>query len=252
MAYTGKKPIDHTDVTQSQSMTVTDDLTVDTNTLYVDSTNNNVGIGTSSPATNLDVDGEIRATNRFLANTGAGATKGYQFTGDGDTGMFSDSSNTLQFSTAGSERMRIQAGGGISFNGDTAAANALDDYEEGTWTPYLVAATGITYTDQTGNYTKIGDTVFVQGTITFTGTVGGANIRLFLPFAPIGSSTYHTAGVVGNATAIVSGSRANIFVSSYAGTNNFYVYNHSGGTYNYAAAWQAGTFNFSIQYKTST
>ena len=46
MAYTGKKPIDHTDVTQSQSMTVTDDLTVDTSTLKVDSTNNRVGIGT--------------------------------------------------------------------------------------------------------------------------------------------------------------------------------------------------------------
>ena len=25
--------------------------------------------------------------------------------------------------------------GGITFNGDTASANALDDYEEGTWTP---------------------------------------------------------------------------------------------------------------------
>ena len=31
--------------------------------------------------------------------------------------------------------MRIQSGGGISFNGDSAAANALDDYEEGTFTP---------------------------------------------------------------------------------------------------------------------
>jgi hypothetical protein len=26
------------------------------------------------------------------------------------------------------------AGAGITFNGDTAAANELDDYEEGTWT----------------------------------------------------------------------------------------------------------------------
>ena len=33
------------------------------------------------------------------------------------------------------EKARFLAGGGLCFNGDTAAANALDDYEEGTWTP---------------------------------------------------------------------------------------------------------------------
>lgn len=35
------------------------DLAVDTNTLYVDSTNNRVGVGTSSPATNLQVAGQL-------------------------------------------------------------------------------------------------------------------------------------------------------------------------------------------------
>jgi hypothetical protein len=35
------------------------------------------------------------------------------------------------------EKIRVQSGGGISFNGDTATANALDDYEEGSWTPAL-------------------------------------------------------------------------------------------------------------------
>ena len=34
------------------NLTVTGDLTVDTNSLYVDSTNNYVGIGTTSPTTN--------------------------------------------------------------------------------------------------------------------------------------------------------------------------------------------------------
>ena len=42
------------------------------------------------------------------------------------------------FRTGSSEKVRFQAGGGISFNGDSAAANALDDYEEGTWTPVLM------------------------------------------------------------------------------------------------------------------
>src|SRR6056300_318303 len=34
------------------------------------------------------------------------------------------------------EKMRILASGGITFNGDTATANALDDYEEGTGSVY--------------------------------------------------------------------------------------------------------------------
>ena len=45
-------------------------------------------------------------------------------------------------SNSNTEKLRIQAGGGISFNGDTAAANALDDYEEGTWTPTLASDAG--------------------------------------------------------------------------------------------------------------
>ena len=38
-----------------ESLTITGDLTVDTDTLYVDSTNNRVGIGTTSPSTDLVV-----------------------------------------------------------------------------------------------------------------------------------------------------------------------------------------------------
>jgi len=50
MAYTGKKPIDHTDVTQSQSMTVTDDLTVD----GAITSQNGVYLGGTGSANQLD------------------------------------------------------------------------------------------------------------------------------------------------------------------------------------------------------
>jgi hypothetical protein len=197
--------------------------------------------------------GSIGVASEYLyihgtRSTDAGLMLGSQTVAPANsTGANRDNSIDLGF--AGNSFKDLYLGGGV-YVGGTGAANKLEDYEEGTWTPYLVTAGGLTYSDQTGNYTKIGDTVFVQGTITFTGSItGGTNIRFVLPFTPAGSSTYHTAGVVGNATAIVSGSRANIFMSSYAGTTNFYVYNHSGGVYNYASIWQAGTFNFSIQYK---
>jgi hypothetical protein len=91
---------------------------------------------------------------------------------DGTTGA-SDYPGRLVFSTTAdgasspTERLRITstgqvrlAGAGITFNGDTAAANELDDYEEGTWTP-SVGGTA-TYSDQNGTYTKIGRTVTIN------------------------------------------------------------------------------------------
>ena len=60
----------------ADSLTVTGDLTVDTNTLYVDSTNNRVGIGTASPTSLLHVASTSNPTisledtdNGFAAST---------------------------------------------------------------------------------------------------------------------------------------------------------------------------------------
>ena len=63
------------------------------------------------------------------------------------------------------ERMRILPDGGITFNGDTAAANALDDYEEGTWSPVIRGAgTAGSYTTTTNyaKYIKVGNIVTVS------------------------------------------------------------------------------------------
>jgi hypothetical protein len=72
----------------------------------------NVGIGTSSPSVKLDVTGEISSTGRHLTAQGV-ATSGYQFVGDGDSGMYQQASNQLQFSTANVERMRIDSSGNV-------------------------------------------------------------------------------------------------------------------------------------------
>jgi hypothetical protein len=65
--------------------------------------------------------------------------------------------------SAPSEKLRILAGGGLTFNGDTAAANALDDYEEGSWSPSVGG--DATYHVQDGYYVKVGTLVYVQGKI---------------------------------------------------------------------------------------
>jgi hypothetical protein len=81
----------------------------------------------------------------------------------------------------------IRSSTGILFGADTAAANLLDDYEEGTWTmgvSFGGASVGVTYDRNTGTYTKIGRQVTVNGYIILTSkgsSTGSARIT-GLPF----------------------------------------------------------------------
>ena len=100
--------------------------------------------------------------------------------GDGDNIKFNSCANGLHiFEQNGTEELRIQSGGGISFNGDTAAANALDDYEEGTWTPTVtVEGQNAATTDkQNGRYVKIGNKVTVWAYVQLNGTPTGRGVN---------------------------------------------------------------------------
>jgi len=73
--------------------------------------------------------------------------------------------------------LRLASGsGGIQFGGDTAAANALDDYEEGTFTPVVADAVSggnvATASTAAGQYTKIGNLVFIDVQLVDIGTTG--------------------------------------------------------------------------------
>ena len=100
-------------------------------------------------------------------------------------GLEIDSSTALKFSVDGNEKGRFLSGGGLTFNGDTAAANALDDYEEGTWTAVLSDGTNnATMVAGTQSYVKIGKQVTLNGYMQTSslGSVSG-NIRITgLPF----------------------------------------------------------------------
>jgi hypothetical protein len=85
----------------------------------------------------------------------------------------------------------VVSGGGIQFPATqvpSADANALDDYEEGTWTPTIAfggAAVGITYGTRTATYTKVGRLVHAGFDITLTAkgsSTGTATIEA-LPFS---------------------------------------------------------------------
>jgi len=181
--------------------TVGGDFTVDTNTLHVDATNNRVGIGTSSPSVKLHASGAdeqifqisktASGTPAMKVNGGYIITEGgnYGIRGGAGTAMYVGSNNAdrAMFTTDG--YMRFLAGtGGIQFNGDTAAANALDDYEEGTWTPTAkFAGTSASGWTTNGRYTKIGRLVFISG-YAWAGSIGSGVFEIHgLPYASTGS-----------------------------------------------------------------
>lgn len=176
----------------------------------------NVGIGTSAPNAKLAIAASSGSTNAALINntfTIAGTEVSYlsYFGTDNGGTMFATplaqigaiSKNggvafgdlvfrTTPASGATAERVRILADGGLTFNGDTAAANALDDYEEGTFTPTAFGVTTAgttTYSGQNGYYTKIGRQVTVSLYLSYTSMTGTGTLKIGgLPFA-IGNLT---------------------------------------------------------------
>ena len=83
-----------------------------------------------------------------------------------------------------------RATSGLLFNSDTAAANVLDDYEEGTWTPVPLFGGGNGITGSfTGTYVKIGRQVTAKYKLTFTGlgSSTGAFTCTGLPYTTAGS-----------------------------------------------------------------
>jgi hypothetical protein len=154
----------------------------------------NVGIGTASPDAGLTIETTstsfnalaLRDARAYNASPEAALAFRVKFNSAGAFAtpaiLFAYKDNATDGNQAGGiafltnanagpvERMRITSdaylrmaasSGGIQFNGDTAAANALDDYEEGTWTPTNLSG-GLTINLQRAAYTKIGNLVTIQ------------------------------------------------------------------------------------------
>ena len=102
------------------------------------------------------------------------------------------------------EELRIKANGGICLNGENDAAHTFDDYEEGTFTPTITAGyNGVSFNTgyPNGNYTKIGDLVFIVISMYFssTGHVTSARPQVGgLPFTAHQSPIHSFGGVLNN------------------------------------------------------
>ena len=197
--------------------TVGGDLTVDTSTLKVDSSNNRVGVGLTAPEQPLHVRSSTFAYVRSEStnSTLTGFDMGQHQDGSGHLNLRDN--HPIKISTNDALRLRVDADG-LKFGSDTAAANALDDYEEGTFTATLVATgSSFQYTYRTGSYTKIGNCV---------------NFNLYIQLDGGGNS------FVGNAVTITGLP----FTSNSSANNNFRYYVHGrylnvdGSNYYYVTA----------------
>jgi len=159
-------------------------------------------------------DGDIAQFRKDGTTVGSiGTVDGDIYVGTGDTGLFfSDANNeirpyntsaqnsvdaTINLGRSASRFKDLYLSGG-AYLGGTAAANYLDDYEEGTFTAYLGFSGGdsggLNYTNQTFAYTKVGRLVTFTGFLTwnqnnFTSSSGRMYLR-GLPFTIINGGSY--------------------------------------------------------------
>ena len=184
----------------------------------------NVGIGTTSPDQKLKIEDSNDLAIHLLK------------TGSQDTLIRNTGQTEICAATGGASGQRIAfkigantgsmpeiakfTPDGLCFGSDTAAANALDDYEEGTWTPDLRfgnGSTGMSYGQQIGKYIKIGGIVIARFGIYLTakGSSTGSARILGLPFNGVHASYYHDTGATtmteGGSNS--SGGHAHVFVT---------------------------------------
>jgi len=182
----------------------------------------NVGIGIQSPSSSLHVVGGIRSSS------------GANYTTMGSDGIYCVTSNLyldagaydMRFYTGNSSKATLTSGGyfrlataGIQFNGDTADANSLDDYEEGTINITTLTDGVATFTQVDGyrqlSYTKIGNRVYVSGNI-YNSSISGTwtnPLRVPLPYTSGGSgdAQYGRFRSAGHAALYNWGTSDNIF-----------------------------------------
>ncbi len=104
-----------------------------------------------------------------------------------------------RFSSTG---LKFPNGKGIDFSATsgTGTSELFDGYEEGTWTPTYVPASGsfssVTYDPNTGGrYTKVGNTVYISGSLrTDAISVGSASGQVFIGGLPFSVGAYNYDG----------------------------------------------------------
>ena len=213
----------------------------------------NTGVSDSSDATAITIDSSenvmVGATSYNNDNAGVGlGSSGFLYaTRDGSlAASFKRLTSTGSIADFRKDSSTIASvtSDGICFGSDSAAANALDDYEEGSWTPAIAGSTNLsTYNAE---YIKIGRKVYAYFYVSFN-PISNSN-QFEITGLPYGQSGTHygggTVNYTGNANwsdvygTLIAGST--IFFHKNSGTSasltNADVYSKTSGSQQYLLA----------------
>ncbi len=168
-------------------------------TLQVES---NATVGGTLAVTGTTTTAAITSSGRHDVNFNGSGTQAFKYTDTGggnlaSFGQFYNPSNALigniQNANNDGIHLNIKNGSVCFSNVGYTAANALDDYEEGTFTPsFTLGVTNPVYQYQTGRYTKIGRMVYIETDIRLTGGTGNSSQVVLggLPFTSNSAAPY--------------------------------------------------------------
>tara|TARA_R100001443_G_scaffold81746_1_gene88751 strand:+ start:774 stop:1565 length:792 start_codon:yes stop_codon:yes gene_type:complete len=198
----------------------TGNATFDTNTLYVDGTNNRVGIGTTSPSNALDIQAGTEDTAIVARSTDAKAQISFvdnttTAVGHVAVGAEGDAMIFAAGSTSGTERLRINATGVSKFTGAVSqaataiAASDLDLRTSNYFTKTVAGTTTFTFSNPAASGTVTAFTVeitYTSGTIAWPASVKWNNdlaptfttgkTHLFMFITDDGGSRYRGSALV--------------------------------------------------------
>jgi len=110
-----------------------------------------------------------------LILTGQGSTNDITIKRDDDTAVLEVATGQSDIEVTGGSIFFGTASEGVYLGVTSAtAANLLDDYEEGTWTPAFTSTSAtFAYAQQVGSYTKVGNLVHCEFRLALSGSPGG-------------------------------------------------------------------------------
>jgi hypothetical protein len=174
--------------------------------------------------------GVINSDNLYIS--GYTAHAGIQFGSETVAPMSAGvaTNNTIDLGGSGNAYRDLYLGGGL-YVGGTVAANKLDDYEEGTWTPSVAPASGtVTLSGAHGSYTKIGRVVYLTAfcVVSSVSSPSGQLNLQSIPFTPQNENPNASA----HAMSYYNWNTGTYFLNGETATanNQIVIYNNNNGT----------------------